>query len=128
MRIVELVLVVAAAAACAPGQPDGLMKDPGEPAIDVFGVLVSVENDRPQGMQIFATRAGMRFLVGEVGPRKRAQFQLPPMILMGKGELRLVADPFGSTLMEESQPIVLSGGREVTWRLTAGGNARLHVR
>lgn len=132
MRTIAMMCTVAAttvasAAACAPGRVASSPVDPGDPALGSL-VSVSVENQRPMSMRIFATRENMRFLVGEVGPRESARFRLPTMILSGRGDLRLVADPWDSTLDQESDPIVLTDGREVQWRLRAGGGDRLQVR
>lgn len=126
MAAVALSTIVSTAA-CAPGTGSRATIEPGQPFMS-SQVSVSVENQRPTAMRIFATRSNMRFLVGEVGPRQTARFALPTMVLSGQGEFRLVADPWGSTLHQESEPIVLTGGREVQWRLRAGGSDRVWVR
>lgn len=117
---------LASTAACAPGRAAESV-DPGAPALG-SRISVSVENQRPMAMRIFATRANMKFLVGEVGPRETGRFMLPAMLLAGTGDLRLLADPWSSTLHQQSEPIVLDGGREVEWRLRAGGGERIRVR
>ena len=129
MRLTALVLaVVGGTTACAPGRVSEPPVLPGDPAVDIHGISVEVENNRPYAMQIWATRQGMRFMVGEVGPRTTSRFELPAILLRGAGELRLEADPFGSSLVEQSDPIVLAGGRQVQWRLRAGGHSRIDVR
>lgn len=121
-RKVLTLAVAATVTACAPGASRDAPELPGQPAPGQADILVDVENDRPVQLKIFATRANMRFLVGEVGGRQQATFRLPPMILRGEGELRLVAEPRGSTQFQESEPIVLTDARLVKWRLRRGGN------
>lgn len=132
MKIPALILAVGlstvASTACTPGRAAApSIVEPGEPAMG-HGLKVSVENRRPATMLIFATRENMKFLVGEVGPWQTARFAMPQMILEGRGELRLIADPRGSTLEQRSEPIVLTGGRELQWRLRPGGGDRVWVR
>lgn len=131
MKSTAMIFAVAVSAVastgCAPGSTGPSPVGLGEPALNNT-LSVTIENGRATSMRIFATRDNMKFLVGEVGPRETARFRMPRMIFSGRGDLRLVADPWGSTLEQESEPIVLTWGSEVEWRLRAGGSARVWVR
>lgn len=132
MRATAMIFAMAVSAVastgCAPGNwAAPSLVGPGEPAM-ANTLSVTVENRRSMSMRIFATRENMKFLIGEVGPQETARFEMPRIIFSGRGDLRLIADPWGSTLEQESEPIVVTGGREVQWRLRAGGNDNIAVR
>jgi hypothetical protein len=105
---------------------------PGESAAAAaHSLTIQVDNQRPTDMRIYALNGGARVYVGEVRSRQSGLFRMPREALSaGAGEVaefRLVADPIGSTLHQESAVIQASHEMTVSWLLRRGGGDRVRV-
>ena len=78
---------------------------------------LTVENNNWQDMTVYVVRDGMKARLGSVAALGRTQFRLPDAMIGGTGELRLMADPLGSTSRFTTQPIVIMPGQRVRFRL-----------
>lgn len=81
-------------AACGPalaGNADGVDRPRRETAV------VTVENQNWSDMVVYVTQGGMRMRLGMVTSMRSATFRLPAMFLGHSGDIRLVADPIGSS-------------------------------
>jgi hypothetical protein len=76
-----------------------------------------VENNNWADMNVFLVRDGMRTRVGSVPSLSRSLFVLSDAMVGGAGELRLLADPIGSSQVFVSQPIHVQPGQQVRFRL-----------
>jgi hypothetical protein len=94
-------------------------------------VTIQVENERPTDMRIYALNGGARVYIGQVRSRQSGTFRMPREALSaGAGsvtEFRLIADPIGSTLRQESAVIQASHELTVSWLLRRGGGDRVRV-
>lgn len=78
--------------------------------------LLYVENESAYSVNIYALRAGTRVLLGRVGVLEGRGFAVPASLLAGS-DVRLVATRPGSPHALVSEPIGLTGGAQVRWRL-----------
>ena len=99
--------------ACAPA-----MKQQGED-VERYSekAVLTVENNNWQDMTLYVLRDGTRIRLGSVTALSRAKFTLPSAAYAGTGELRIMADPLGSTQAWTSQPIHVMPGQELRFRL-----------
>ena len=105
-------LAVIALSACAPVSRGG---QAGEFQQEKATLLV--ENNNWADMAIYLVRDGMRTRLGTAPSLGRTRFVLPDAMIGGSGELRLLADPIGSTQRFLSQPIHVTPGDQVRFRL-----------
>lgn len=92
-----------------------------------YPVTVRVENNRWFDMRVFVEGGtGVQQPLGIVAGQSRAAFVLPRHLVDSGAELRLVADPSGSTQRSISDPLDLAGTRNVEWILRRGGGDKLH--
>lgn len=104
--------VAIGSAGCAPGQKEGL----DVAAAEERAVLI-VENNNWADMTIYALRDGVRARIGQVTALSRGRFVLPQALTAGTSELRIMADPIGSSNRWTSQPILVMPGQELRFRL-----------
>ena len=76
-----------------------------------------VENNNWQDMTLYLLRDGMRTRLGSVTAMGRGRFVLPAAAVMGSGDVRIVADPLGSSQVWTSQPIHVMPGQHVRFKL-----------
>jgi hypothetical protein len=79
-------------------------------------VLV-IENNNWADMTIYALRDGVRSRIGQVTALGRSKFVLPSAMTTGTAELRIMADPIGSSNRWVSQPVMVLPGQELRFRL-----------
>ena len=78
---------------------------------------LTVENNNWQDMTVYLVRDGVRARLGSVPALGRSNFTLPEALIGGSGEVRLMADPLGSSSRFTTQPINLMRGQQVRFRL-----------
>lgn len=78
---------------------------------------IVVENNNWSDMTIYALRDGVRARIGQVTALGRSRFVLPQALTSGTAELRIMADPIGSSQRWVSQPILVLPGQELRFRL-----------
>ena len=104
-------VIAATTGACAPAtQTHGVDEFSGR-------TTVVVENNNWQDMTLYVLRNGVRARLGSVPALSQARFVLSPTHIAGTGEVRILADPLGSSQKWTSQPINVSPGSEVRFRL-----------
>jgi hypothetical protein len=79
--------------------------------------VLSVENNNWQDMTVYLVRDGVRARLGSVPALGRSSFTLPDALIGGSGEVRLMADPLGSSSRFTTQPIHVMRGQQVRFRL-----------
>jgi hypothetical protein len=90
-------------------------------------LTITVDNQRPMHMRIYALNGGARIYVGEVRARQSGMFRVSRTMLDPRSEFRLVADPVGSTADLQSDLIAAVHDRNVDWLLRRGGGDRIRV-
>lgn len=103
--------ITCAVSACSPA-----MKQAGVETYSDRSVLV-VENNNWQDMTLYVLRDGTRMRLGAVTALSKGRFTLPSAATAGTGELRIMADPLGSSATWTSQPIHVMPGQELRFRL-----------
>jgi hypothetical protein len=78
---------------------------------------IIVQNSNWLDMNVYAVRGGSRMRLGTVTSMGRERFRLPRYMVEGIGGLQLVADPIGSRDVYSSQPIMISPGQRIEWKL-----------
>ena len=78
---------------------------------------IRVTNNNWSDMTIYLLRGTERRRLGTVGSNSTGVFQLPEYVLVGSGDIRLLADPLGSTRTYLSPLLLVSPGQQVEWRL-----------
>lgn len=105
-------LLIAAGGACSSASD-------GRPANAFAGetaTRVVVNNNNWSDMTVYATRDGATVRLGSVTSMSSARFELPAAML-GAGELRLIADPLGSTSTYRTQPVLVTRGQAIEFTL-----------
>jgi hypothetical protein len=101
------------AAACAPGATthagpaDAPSRAWGEPA------TVKVQNFNWQDVVVYVVQSGQRVRLGMVTSMSMGKFRLPDRFLASAGDIRLLADPIGSTSGWTTEGIRVQSGQEV---------------
>lgn len=91
-------------------------------------MIIHVENRQWAAMDIYIEGAiGAPQLVGTAPGRSRVAFPLPKSVLRGASEVRLIADPSGSTQRMISEPVDVEGSHDVEWEIRKSGLTRLVV-
>ena len=113
-----LIAVVLAASACGafgrqPGAPDPV-SDGGEQPRDF---AVQVTNNSWSAIHVYVVAGGQWESLGLVASQNTADYEVSRSRLGGRGEIRLVADPVGSTQGYFSDPILVEPGDRVEWTL-----------
>ena len=78
---------------------------------------VRVINDNWNDITVYAVRNGYRRRLGTVTSFTSRVLTLPPTLLIPSDDLRLIADPIGSRGVYVSEPLVVTAGDVVEWRL-----------
>lgn len=98
------------------------------PQSDGFDVVINVENDQFHEMRIFVEGGiGAQKILGNVPPRSSRTFTLPRQLVGSSSELRLIADPWGSSRQIMSQPLDITRGHNLQWQLKSSGTTRLRT-
>jgi hypothetical protein len=80
--------------------------------------MIRVNNHNWSDMTVYLVRNGARMRLGSVSSLGTRMFEVPTSLLMSAGdEVRLVADPIGSTRVFTSPPLLLAPGQRAEWRL-----------
>ena len=79
-------------------------------------VTLLIENRNWADITIYAIRGGSRVRLGTVTSMNSAEFVIPAEVA-GSGNIRLLADPVGSTQTFLSEPVVVGPGEQIEWRL-----------
>lgn len=87
-----------------------------QPAAD-RGTTVRVENNNWSDMRIYIVRSGIRTRLGYVSSMTEASLDVSDTMVGGAGEVRLMAAPIGSLQRFYSDPLHVSPGQVVEWRL-----------
>lgn len=90
-------------------------------ASDVSGssdapVLV-VENNKWLDVNVYAVRNGTRHRLGTVTSLTTERFRLPSWVTVGAAELRLLIDPVGSEHVHLTDPILVSTGSSIMFKV-----------
>ncbi len=107
--VVAATLTVAACGPALAGSSNGV----GRPA-RAEAALVTVENQNWSDMVVYVTQGGMRMRLGMVTSMRSATFRLPAMFLGHSGDIRLVADPVGSSETYVSEVIQVHNGQQIS--------------
>jgi hypothetical protein len=86
---------------------------PDEPDV----VTISVSNNNPLDITVYAVNSGMRVRLGTVSTASTQRFTLSLHQISPTGELQLLADPVGSRRTMTSEAIHVFAGQAVEWIL-----------
>lgn len=78
---------------------------------------VLVTNNNWSDMTVYASRNGTVIRLGMVTSMSSERFALPSHLVVGSGNLQLIADPIGSTNKYRTQPLLVSPGQRVEFVL-----------
>ncbi|HEU0052073.1 MAG TPA: hypothetical protein VFQ39_02805 [Longimicrobium sp.] len=78
---------------------------------------VKVENYNWQDVVVYVVQSGQRIRLGMVTSMSTAKFRLPERFLGSASDIRLLADPIGSTNGYTTEAIRVAGGQEVSLSL-----------
>jgi len=79
--------------------------------------MIRVNNYNWSDMTVYVVRDGTRMRLGSVSSLETRMFEVPTSYLISAGEVRLVADPIGSTRVFTSPPLLIAQGQGAEWRL-----------
>jgi len=113
-RTAVALLLLALSAACAPRTAPSPFRT--RPA-NAEGVTVEVSDDHVLDMRVYLIRGVTPVPLGSVGSGERRVFHVSAAELGQSGEIRLMADPLGSQDRFVTEPISVSPGQRVVWRL-----------
>ena len=100
------------AGACAP-----MTRNTGADGVATERTTMVVENNNWSDMTVYILRDGVRTRMGAVPSMGRSTFVLSSALVGGTGEIRVQADPLGSSKKWTSQPILIVPGNQVRFRL-----------
>lgn len=83
-----------------------------------------VLNANTYPVTIYLSQAGMRHRLGVVESGSAATFEVPPRLLDGRPEFRLVASALGPHASIVSETFMLQPGQAAAWRLRETTHAR----
>ena len=78
---------------------------------------VRVTNNNWSDMNIYVLRGSDRRRLGTVSSNSSTVFRLPNSVLIGGSDIRLLADPIGSSRTYVSPTLLIGPGHVVEWRL-----------
>lgn len=123
MRLTRLLFVALfplGLVACASHQP------PVEAPVDVEGLTSAhVLNRNAFPVTIYLVQAAMKYRLGTVESMSAGLFIVPPRLLSGRSDFRLVASPLGPHQTYVSGPFVLQPGQTADWRLQESSDVRI---
>lgn len=106
-----------AATIAAPGALPGQEEEPEAPRVRI-PVFVEIHNNNWLDMRVYLiSNLGGRQLLGTVTSYQQALFQLPIGMVLAAEPVRFTADPVGSRHQFGTQPVLVSGGDLVEWRI-----------
>lgn len=113
-----LAAVVLATSACGafsrqPGGADPVMEEDEGPQ----EITVRVRNNAWSAIHVYVAMGAQWESLGVVSSQNSADYEIPRGMMGGRGEIRLVADPIGSTEGYFSDPILVEPGDRVEWTL-----------
>ena len=76
-----------------------------------------VENNKWLDVNVFAVRNGTRHRLGTVTSMQTQRFRLPTWVTVGAAELRLLIDPVGSEQTHLTEPIVVTHGSRIVFKV-----------
>lgn len=103
--------LVVAVAAC--GARQGADRAVGVQPAPANAVTVNVENHNWSDIVVYAVRGGRRYRLGTVTSMQSAEFMVPPGLLGGSADLRLMLDPIGSRHAFVTEQILVTPGDRV---------------
>lgn len=112
-RLLPAAMIAAALGACAP--TSGLQSGPAPS--EGRSASVRVTNNNWADMTVYMLRAGMRVRLGTVTSMATQSFRIPPSVLGGEGDVRLVADPIGSRETHLTLPVQVWPGQTVAFKI-----------
>ena len=104
--------LIAAGGACA----SAMEERPANAFTGETATTVMVNNNNWSDITVYATRNGATVRLGSVTSMSTERFELPA-VMLGAGELRLIADPLGSTNTYRTQPVLVTRGQEIEFTL-----------
>lgn len=112
LRSTLVLLALVAPVACAPaGTPA-----PGRVAPEA-ATTVTVTNDNPRDVVMYAVRSGMRIRLGSVPSLDVRTFTIPADAMPAAGGVRLMADPAGTEPPHASEAIPVDPGAAIEYRI-----------
>ena len=108
------VSLVVGLVACGGARPAEQVLAPG--GVDPL-TTTHVLNASTYPVTVYLTRAGMRHRLGVVESLAAASFMVPPRLLTGRKEFRLVAAPLGPHTTYVSETFMLRPGQSADWRI-----------
>jgi hypothetical protein len=112
-KLIPLVALVATSASCAPthaGPAAG-------PQSHENQAVVQVSNHNWADVVVYAVVSGARYRLGMLTTNQSGEFRLPPGVVSGSGEVRLLVDPIGSRDVYTTQPIHVRPGQWVDFKI-----------
>jgi hypothetical protein len=80
-------------------------------------VMLQVQNNHWLDMAVYLIRGGTRFRLGTVGSMDTKDFQLTPDLAFYATDLRLQFDPIGARESFVTEPLFVTPGEVMMWRL-----------
>jgi len=108
-----LVLLAFSAGCASPATPSPFRPPPA----NAEGLTVEVSDDHVLDMRVYLVRGVTPIPLGSVGSGEHRVFHVSAAELGQSGEIRLMADPLGSQDRFVTEPIGVSPGQRVVWRL-----------
>lgn len=90
---------------------------PARSGFDDGNTTIRVTNNNWSDMTIYLVRHGTRQRLGMVTSQGVGIFRVPAHAVESASDVRLIADPIGSSVTYASEPIMISPGQEMEWRL-----------
>ena len=100
--------------ACAPGSTGGGGNVSAAPRAHRAPATVKVENFNWQDVVVYVVQSGQRVRLGMVTSMSTGKFRLPERFLGSTSDIRLYADPIGSTSGYTTEAIRVVSGQEVS--------------
>lgn len=92
-------------------------------------ITARIINHGRSDVRVYASRDGMRSLLGVVVAGRTEDFTLPSDLLGGAGGVRLVTDPIGGGPSLATDPLLVGPGQVVEWTLrTAPSQSGVTIR
>ena len=79
--------------------------------------IIRVDNRNWADVVVYAVRSGRKQRLGMVTSMSMARFRLPESMVVGSGELQLLADPIGSSGGFLSAPVLVNPGQDIAFNV-----------
>jgi hypothetical protein len=117
-NFITAVAVVTLAGACAPATNSLASDDIGDLAPrGRAATTLEVENNNWATMNVYALRGSSRVRLGTVTSMSRAVFRIPASLLNAAGDVRLMADPIGSSNTHVTPSIQVNPGERIEFTI-----------